>query len=350
VHLAGRLVFVAVAVLCLSLAQPTRAAQAPSQYVDGISDQSVPAWDGGFSSAYFAGYFSSNWIAGGHIRDARYVVQWSVMSEASAGPGAYGDYRERFEAWYRDASSLGLSLDVSLTAYAGPLPRIGAYRLQLRALLAAFPAIRYLEAWNEPNATAALPATQADGYTNAASALCAELGSCTVIAANLLDGPGMVAYEREYVEGLRPLPRLWGVHPYHAVAEHSGAAILAFVKALPDEGSGEQIWFTEVGAYACRAGIRYGEDAQARDAAWLTDELMPKLRPAHVFYYEFLYKEHQPPPCGGSAGADSALYVPGSDPALPDVPRAAASYILGDRAALEVAAPLALVEGELGGW
>jgi hypothetical protein len=348
VHLAGRFVCVGLVVLCLSLAVGARSAPAATQYVDGISDQSIPAWDGGFSSAYFGGYFSANWIAGGHIRDARYVVQWNVMSEPSGGPDAYGDYRERLEAWYRDASDLGLTLELSLTAYAGPAPALGEYRLQLRRLLAELPAVRYLEAWNEPNDTPGLSASRAAEYTNSASALCAAQGSCEVIAGNLLDGPGMVLYEHEYVEGLRPPAHLWGVHPYFAVERHSEATIRAFAKALPEEGGGDQIWFTEVGAYACRSGRRYGEAAQARDAAWLTGELMANVRPTHVFYYEFLYKEHQPPPCGGTAGADTALYIPGSDPALPDVPRAAASYILADRAAAAVAAPLVLVESPLG--
>jgi hypothetical protein len=346
---AARRARVGLAVLCLSLALAAGSAPAATQYVDGISDQSIPAWDGGFSSDYFTGYFSANWIAGGHIRDARYVVQWNIMTEASAGPDAYGDYRERFEAWYHDASSLGLTLDVSLTAYGGGPPPSSQYRLQIGRLLKEFTSISYLEAWNEPNDTPGLSAARADEYANSAHAMCAAQMTCTVIAGNLLDSPGMAAYERQYVEGLRPLPRLWGVHPYHAVKDHSEAAIVAFVKALPQEGIGDQIWFTEIGAYDCWAGNSYGEEAQARDASWLTNELMRNVKPAHVFYYEFLYKEHQPPPCG-AAGADTALYVPSSDPSLPDVPRAAASYIFANTAVMSAGADRVLVETQLGGW
>jgi hypothetical protein len=53
---------------------------------------------------------------------------------------------------------------------------------------------------------------------------------------------------------------------------------------------------------------------------------MPAIEPAHVFYYEFLFKDRRPPPCGRS-DSDTALYVPTNDPSAADVPRAAAGYI-----------------------
>ena len=294
-------------------------------YVDGISDQSLPAWDGGFSGSPFAAYFSRAWIARGHISYARYAVQWNIMREPSSGPSASGDYRERFEAWYRDASALGLTLDVSLAAYRGGLPSVGEYVAHVGEMLGAFKSIRYLEAWNEPNDTPGMTVSLADLYTNAASALC-DRAACTVIAGNLLDGPGLLAYEVRYERGLRPLPSLWGVHPYYAVAERSGGAIADFVDALPDRGAGDQLWFTEVGAYDCWRGVRYGEQAQAAAAAWLTRSLMPAIRPAHVFYYELLFEDARQPPCDGTS-ADTALYVPGDVRDVPDAPRPAASYI-----------------------
>jgi hypothetical protein len=57
---------------------------------------------------------------------------------------------------------------------------------------------------------------------------------------------------------------------------------------------------------------------------------MPAIEPVHVFYYEFLFKNHQFPPCNSSS-ADTALYVPGSDPNAAYVPRSAAGYIYDDR-------------------
>ncbi len=316
-------------------------------YVDGISDQSLPDWDGSFLTGRFSGSFRDAWVAapgaaagaspsaevalGAHIAFARYVVQWNVMS------GAYPDYLAQLEAWYRDVLALGLTPDVSLAAYDGVPPSSSAvYRAALQALLERFPATAAVEAWDEPNAaTPGLSPGIAADYTLIAYSLCRERG-CTVIAGNLLDSPSMLAYERAYTRALQSVGFAdWGVHPYRAVKEHDAATLLAFRANLPDAGTGVRIWFTEIGAYRCEGGSRpvlRGERAQARDASWLVNRLMPEIQPVHVFYYEFLFKDRRPPPCDRS-DSDTALYVPSGDRGALDVPRAAASYIYGDRGA-----------------
>ena len=87
-------------------------------YVDGISDQSLPAWDGGFEGSYFAGLFDDTWVhgAGAHIAFARYVVQWNAMS------GDYPRYLAEFEAWLKDVARLDLKPVIALTDYDGSLP------------------------------------------------------------------------------------------------------------------------------------------------------------------------------------------------------------------------------------
>jgi hypothetical protein len=299
-------------------------------YVDGISDQSLPYWDPSFAGAYSAGFFHDAWVAGlsSHISLARYVVQWNVMS------GAYPNYLEQLESWYGDVLTLGLTPEVSLAAYDGVLPgSYHEYRSALHALLDRFPATSYVEAWDEPNDTPGLPTGTAARYTLIAQSLCRDRG-CTVIAGNFLDSASMIAYEREYARALYPESFAnWGIHPYLAVKSRTAATVLAFRASLPDAGAGERIWFTEVGAYRCEGGARpelLGERAQARDASWLVNRLMPEIQPAHVFYYEFLFKDHRPPPCDRS-DSDTALYAPAGDRTAADVPRAAASYIYDNR-------------------
>ncbi len=299
-------------------------------YVDGISDQSLPSWDRSFAGAYSAGFFHDAWVADGlssHITLARYVLQWNVMS------GAYPNYLAQLEAWYRDVLALGLTPDISLAAYDGVLPgSYPEYQAALLALLDRFPATSYVEAWDEPNDTPGLSAGTAARYTLVAQSLCRSRG-CTVIAGNFLDSASMTAYEREYARALQPASLTnWGVHPYLAVKTHQDSTVLAFRSNLPDAGAGARIWFTEVGAYRCEGGARpvlFGERAQARDASWLVNRLMPEIQPAHVFYYEFLFKDRRPPPCD-RLDSDTALYVPGGDRAGADVARAAASYIYDD--------------------
>lgn len=305
---------------------------AGGSYVDGISDQSLPGWDRAFAGSYSAGFFHDVWVAGpaSHVSLARYVVQWNVMF------GAHLDYLAQLQAWYRDVLDLGLTPELSLAAYDGVLPgSLAEYRAALQALLDRFPATAYLEAWDEPNHTPGLGAGTAARYTLAAQSLCQSHG-CTVIAGNLLDSPAMTAYERRYARALYPASFAdWGIHPYRAIKTRTAAPVLAFRAALPRAGVGERIWFTEVGAYRCEGGTHpelLGERAQALQASWLVNRLMPAIQPVHVLYYELLFKDHRPPPCDRS-DSDTALYAPTGGGASPDAPRLAAAYIYGDHGA-----------------
>jgi len=305
--------------------------------VDGISDQSMALWDSGFADGRFAAYFADRWVANGHIAYARYVVQWDVMQEPTAGANPSGDYRERLEAWYVDASSLGLTLDVALTSYDGSTPHDAAqYGEQLDGLLDALPGVAYVEAWNEPNGSPYLAPRSSALLANAAEAICRARRTCTVIVGDLLDSSNEVAYERRYERYLDPpAPIDWGIHPYYAVRQLSEATVDAFKASLPAGGAGIAVWFTEVGAYYCSDyGAKLeqaGEERQEADAYWLTHLLMPNTRPAHVFYFELLYGEDRPPPCN-PAQADTALYVPGGDRGGVPRARTAATMILGGQA------------------
>ena len=308
-------------------------ARAATSHVDGISDQSLPVWDGGFSSSYLAGLFQGGWVGGApsQITLARYVVQWNVMSDE------YPKYRSEFESWLTDIASIGLTADVALTSYTGKYPSSpGEYQAQLDEILDRARAlghpIRYLEAWNEPNNQGNESALNAARFTNSASATCGQGYGCTTIAGNFEDNPSLSIYEEEYIKNLNPVPAVWGVHPYYSVEQMSEAPFLNFREHLPNKGAGEQIWFTEIAARKCSDfnghEVENGELGQAERAGWLVNTLMRDARPEHVFYYEFLLGERRQPSCT-SEGADGALYVPSADPSAPDRPRAAASYIWG---------------------
>jgi hypothetical protein len=306
---------------------------AVTSYVDGISDQSLPAWDGGFEESYFAGLFDDTWVhgPGAHVDFARYVVQWNVIS------GDYPRYLREFEAWLGDVASIGLKPEIALTSYDGSLPGTPReYETELVKILARARAlgepIGWLEAWNEPNGQGEESARAAAAFTNAASSVCEGEYECTVIAGDFEDSPGVAAYEDEYVSDLDPVPTNWGVHPYYSVGEESEAPFETVREHLPNAGAGERIWFTEVAARKCTDFdgdlVENGEAGQARQADWLVNTLIRNARPAHVFYYELLLRDGREPECE-TEGSDSALYVPSGDPAEPDRPRAAAGYIWG---------------------
>jgi hypothetical protein len=100
----------AYALVCALCAAWFYAPASATEYVDGISDQSIPSWDGGYGG-YFTEYFKNDWSPAGHIKYARYVIQWNATS---------GPENTAYQDWCTDAGGsywdgLGLTLDLSLT-------------------------------------------------------------------------------------------------------------------------------------------------------------------------------------------------------------------------------------------
>ena len=323
--------------ICGALLAPG-AARAATLSIDGISDQSLPSWDGGFADSYFAELFRVEWASTSHIRYARYVVQWNVM-----GPGHAAE-RATFESWLRDVASLGLIPDVALTSYDGVHPASATeYAARLAELLERAAAmghqLPYVEAWNEPNNQGREPAPAAARLANAAQVLCATRYGCAVIAGDFEDSPGLAVYERRYERDLDFTPAIWGVHPYWSVETMSEAPYVSFLRDLPGEGAGAQVWITEIAARRCTdyGGelAEHGEAGQALRARWLVDTLLRDHPPAHAFYYAFLLGDRRQPSCG-SEPEDGALYVPVGPGEAPsgypgplDRPRPAARFIWG---------------------
>jgi hypothetical protein len=304
-------VVLALAVTCASAAASTRR-------IDGLSDQSLPAWDGGFAGSSFARVFRSRWTVegSGQIAFARYVVQWDVMTEPSGGAHAGGDYRERFEAWLEDVRSLGLVPVVALTSYDRRRPgSAGEYLAQLGAILDRAAAmgypLSYVEPWNEPNNQGGENAATAAVFANAANGLCEARRSCSVVAGDFEDRSDVEGYERAYERALTFAPRIWGVHPYVSVQSRRDTNLRRLLSALPGNAAGRRIWFTEIGALYCTRGEVRGEAKQAGDAAYLVDRLLadPALAPEHAFYYGFHFADHASAPCAPSGGQDSELYA-----------------------------------------
>ena len=313
-------------------------ARAATPSIDGISDQSLSSWDGGFADSYFAELFRTEWISGSHIRYARYVVQWNVMGADHVAE------RAAFENWLRDVASLGLTPDVALTSYDGVRPASATeYAARLAELLERAEAmgdpLPYVEAWNEPNNQGREPAPAAARLADAAQVLCAARYGCTVIAGDFEDSPGLAAYERRYERALDFAPAIWGVHPYWSVETMSEAPYVGFLRDLPGEGADAQVWITEIAARKCTdyGGelAEHGEAGQALRARWLVDTLLREHPPAHAFYYAFLLGDRRRPSCGAEP-EDGALYVPVAPAEAPsgypgplDRPRLAARFVWG---------------------
>ena len=246
------------------------------------------------------------------------------MIEPSALPGPAGDYRERFEAWLLDVRALGLQPVLALTSYNGRRPATsGEYATALAALLARARALGApivdLEPWNEPNNQGAEPARVAAEQADQAEPICVS-AICTVIAADIADEPGMLAYERQYERALTFAPVAWGMHPYRAIAARSLVSVAAFEAALPAEARGATLWATEVGAFDCRDGRELGAAAQASEAEYVAGPLAQAF--AHALYYGVEFADGLSAPCAPGGQSDSELFAPG------DRPRPAAAIVL----------------------
>jgi hypothetical protein len=349
----------AMAALAVSLAGPA-AAPAATPSIDGISDQNLAywngdVWNGGHSPSPFGQFLTATLVDGpsAPLKYARYVVAYDVMCDQTGT--AYGVFR----TWLQDARSLGLTPVVAFWYgnfdgnSCAALPTIPATPAQYNdgtggvgAFLRAFPEVRVVEAWNEPNngTRPDVAAATAAAFWAAARGDCAT-GVCqTVIAGDFNDAQSnLVPYERQYVAALGGAdPGDWGIHPYEAVNSHETATLWAFDAALPDRAR-DRVWYTEVGAYYCtpKRNAQTGATAdqlqsvQEASAHYLVNTLMePPFSPVHVFYYEFMYKNNLAGPC---ADRDSALYEPAG-------PSSSSAY--GARSAVQDILPAAaLAEG-----
>ncbi len=341
-----------------------------SQYVEGISDQSLATWEGGYSdggyfNSSFPNFVFSSWIGvpPSHIKYARYVVPWNIVDNSTS------TCFTAFSNWYHEVLSAGLIPEVALWTYprlygakqtcspagAPMLPRSTAEYAQYvgtasTALLKQFPAIKVLEAWNEPNLTGENPSvTAAAEYGAETARLCS--GICTSVVGDLIDTNGMQSYEEQYVPLLTGFvggdPGVWGIHPYGATNRKEVAPVTTFKAHLPGKGTSDSIYFTEVGAYYCQEKegieVHFTEAEQASAAEYLVTKLLPYANRA--FYYELAYGHDGLTPC--MKESDTALYAPTGSPAR-ETARSAARVVFGPEGPPTVTSTLASSVGLTG--
>ena len=174
------------------------------------------------------------------IRTARLVVAWNAIW---VDP-------DRVTSWLSAAAASGVQPLVVFDHDRGDrcpsapcsLPSVGAYEAAVRAFLVAYPQVRLITPWNEANHAAEPTAGRPDraaAYYNAARRACPD---CTLVAADVIDGPGMLSWLAEYRRGLDEAPQVWGLHDYYDTTYFTTSGLRDYLNAVPG-----QVWLTETG-------------------------------------------------------------------------------------------------------
>jgi hypothetical protein len=239
------------------------------------------------------------------IRHARLVVPWDVLRD---------DWQVReLDAWMAAAR---LAQVRPLLAFGRSrrddrrdgLPTVNLLRHEFLALRARYPWATEWAAWNEANhcgqPTCRRPDRVAD-YFDMLRTTCPE---CTVLGAEVLDQPNMVAWVRAFKARAKAVPSTWGLHNYvdaNRMRTSGTRALLA--------NTGGEIWFTETGGIVWRRNrgkIPFPESPShaATAIAWVFNRLVPlSPRITRVYLYHWS-------PGGPEQNWDSALTWPDGTP------------------------------------
>lgn len=226
-----------------------------------------------------------------NFEHVRLVLPWNAARE-----------RGSWNLWLERAQSHGFkiliapSIDPARNCEGGRCegPPVAEYRAALTELLAAYPGIESVEAWNEPNhglQPTSRDAALAAKYFDAAAGACRN--RCTAVAGNLLDGPSMAAYLRDYANALTTKPAVWGIHNYFDATyfQRSGLDQMLAITDGP-------VWLTEVGGlvtFRSSTGVLPYDEARAADSLrWLFTLAAREPRIERSYLYGMWEQKHNP--------------------------------------------------------
>ena len=144
------------------------------------------------------------------IKHARLAVGWDVLTNAGSAA--------ELDDWLRRAQAADVQPLISFMHSRGPqrrvLPSPSRLKLEFRRLRELYPWVTTYATWNEANHCGEplchRPKTAAAYY----KVLRRECPTCTILAPEMLDMPGMGRWVKEFNRTLGFTPRLWGMHNY----------------------------------------------------------------------------------------------------------------------------------------
>jgi hypothetical protein len=170
------------------------------------------------------------------VRHARLNVPWDAFRTAD---------QANVDSWLAKARAAGVRPLITFThSRVNPrkLPSGRTYTRIFRAFRARYPWVRQYSPWDEVNhksqPTYRKPRWAAR-YYNIVRANCR---GCTIVAADVLDQPGMERYLRAFRRYARGRPRLWGLHNYKDTNRFRRRGTRALLRTVRGK-----VWLTETG-------------------------------------------------------------------------------------------------------
>jgi hypothetical protein len=262
---AGRARRVPLLVLALAAACACTAS-APAAVVTGVSDQRDT-------------FFHSPAYRALELNTVRLIVPWDAGLRT--GP---------WDAWIARAQRDGATVMVALEHESGTrcpgspcdLPALDAYGDALDALLARYPSIADVTAWNEPNHNSQPTFRHPDAaahYYEEARTRCA---ACTVVAGDFLDDVALPSYLADYKAALTSTPAVWGLHNYYDSTYFRSRGVQTMLTST----SGK-LWLTETGGIVSFGSLGYDEQRAADGVTWLYDLADQHPEIARMYLYQW---------------------------------------------------------------
>ncbi|MEA2154341.1 MAG: hypothetical protein QOE11_481 [Solirubrobacteraceae bacterium] len=204
---------------------------------------------------------------------------------------AYDAVNVRFErdiddAWLARAQAAGVEPFITFghsRVHPDRLPSVAEFRAAFRAFRKRYPQVTIYAPWNEINhasqPTSRNPERAAEYYNVVRS----ECSACTVLAGDVLDQPGMVAYLQRYRSRLAGTPRIWGLHNYSDTNRFRDTGVRALLGAVKGD-----VWLTETGGLV-HFGKSFPQDEQraARAVTFAIRQARKSRRIKRIYLYNW---------------------------------------------------------------
>jgi hypothetical protein len=168
------------------------------------------------------------------------------------------------------------------------LPSVRDFLHEFKIFHRRYPWVTEFAAWNEANLCGEPTCHHVDRVVGYWQAIVHSCPGCKVLAAEVLDIPGMTDWVRQFIAIAHTQPRYWGLHDYldaNAFRDVSTRALMGAVRG--------EVWLTETGGLVNRRnGARVTFPQNPRHAARVTNYLLSHLvfvnpRISRLYLYEW---------------------------------------------------------------